>query len=31
MLRLMLGEREVVVEDHDLVARILNAAGKGGQ
>lgn len=24
---LMLGDREVVVEDHDLVARILNAAG----
>jgi hypothetical protein len=27
VLRLMVGEREVIVEDHDLVARILNAAG----
>jgi hypothetical protein len=27
VLHLMVGEREVVVEDHDLVARILNAAG----
>ena len=27
VLSLMLGGREVVVEDHDLVARILNAAG----
>ena len=26
VLRLMVGEREVIVEDHDLVARILNAA-----
>ncbi|GAB3665398.1 hypothetical protein GCM10027596_31510 [Nocardioides korecus] len=26
-LHLMVGEREVVVHDHDLVARILNAAG----
>jgi len=26
-LRLMVGEREVVVNDRDLVARILNAAG----
>ena len=26
-LRLMVGEREVVVHDRDLVARILNAAG----
>ncbi len=26
-LRLMLGDREVVVHDRDLVARILNAAG----
>jgi hypothetical protein len=26
-LRLMVGEREVVVRDRDLVARILNAAG----
>jgi hypothetical protein len=33
VLRLMVGEREVIVEDHDLVARILNAAGstKGGK
>ena len=32
VLRLMVGEREVIVEDHDLVARILNAAAsnKGG-
>jgi hypothetical protein len=27
VLHLMVGEREVIVEDHDLVARILNAAG----
>jgi len=27
VLYLMVGEREVIVEDHDLVARILNAAG----
>ena len=27
VLQLMVGEREVIVEDHDLVARILNAAG----
>ena len=27
VLRLMVGDREVIVEDHDLVARILNAAG----
>ena len=27
VLRLMVGEREVIVEDHDLVTRILNAAG----
>jgi hypothetical protein len=27
-LRLMVGEREVVVRDRDLVARILNAAGR---
>ena len=26
VLHLMVGEREVIVEDHDLVARILNAA-----
>ena len=26
-LRLMLGEREVIVHDRDLVVRILNAAG----
>ncbi len=26
-LRLMVGEREVVVHDRDLVTRILNAAG----
>ena len=33
VLHLMVGEREVIVEDHDLVARILNAAGsiKGGK
>ena len=32
VLHLMVGEREVIVEDHDLVARILNAAGgKGGR
>ena len=33
VLHLMVGEREVIVEDHDLVARILNAAAstKGGQ
>jgi 3-hydroxyisobutyrate dehydrogenase-like beta-hydroxyacid dehydrogenase len=32
VLHLMVGEREVIVEDHDLVARILNAAGsdRGG-
>ena len=30
-LRLLLGEREVVVRDRDLVARILNAAGEGGR
>ena len=29
VLHLMVGEREVIVEDHDLVARILNAAGRG--
>jgi hypothetical protein len=29
VLHLMVGEREVIVEDHDLVARILNAAGSG--
>jgi len=28
-LRLMVGEREVVVHDRDLVTRILNAAGRG--
>ena len=28
VLRLMVGEREVIVEDHDLVARILNAASE---
>ena len=28
VLHLMVGEREVIVEDHDLVARILNAAGR---
>ncbi len=28
VISLMLGDREVVVEDHDLVARILNAAGQ---
>jgi hypothetical protein len=27
VLHLMVGEREVIVEDHDLVARILDAAG----
>jgi len=27
-LRLMVGEREVVVHDRDLVTRILNAAGR---
>ena len=27
VLRLMVGEREVIVEDHDLVTRILNHAG----
>jgi hypothetical protein len=27
VLHLMVGEREVIVEDHDLVTRILNAAG----
>ena len=27
VLHLMVGERDVVVEDHDMVARILNAAG----
>jgi hypothetical protein len=27
VLHLMHGDREVIVEDHDLVARILNAAG----
>ena len=27
VLHLMVGDREVIVEDHDLVARILNAAG----
>ncbi len=27
ILHLMVGERELVVEDHDLVSRILNAAG----
>jgi len=27
MLRLMVGEREVIVHDRDLVIRILNAAG----
>ena len=27
VLHLMVGGREVIVEDHDLVARILNAAG----
>ncbi|MGH3360856.1 MAG: twin-arginine translocation signal domain-containing protein [Nocardioides sp.] len=27
-LRLMVGEREVVVQDRDLVTRILNAAGR---
>jgi hypothetical protein len=27
VLHLMVGEHEVIVEDHDLVARILNAAG----
>jgi hypothetical protein len=27
VLHLMVGQREVIVEDHDLVARILNAAG----
>ena len=26
VLHLMVGEREVIVEDHDLVSRILNAA-----
>jgi hypothetical protein len=33
VLRLMVGEREVIVEDRDLVARILNAAGstEGGK
>jgi hypothetical protein len=30
VLQLMVGEREVIVEDHDLVARILNAAGRDG-
>jgi len=29
VLHLMVGEREVIVEDHDLVSRILNAAGSG--
>jgi len=28
-LRLLVGEREVVVHDRDLVTRILNAAGRG--
>jgi hypothetical protein len=28
VLHLMAGEREVIVEDRDLVARILNAAGR---
>ena len=27
VLHLMVGDREVIVEDHDLVARILNHAG----
>ena len=27
VLRLMVGDREVIVEDHDLVTRILNHAG----
>jgi len=27
VLHLMVGEHEAIVEDHDLVARILNAAG----
>ena len=33
VLHLMVGEREVIVEDHDLVTRLLNAAAgrKGGQ
>jgi hypothetical protein len=31
VLHLMVGEREVIVEDHDLVARILNAAGRGDE
>ena len=31
VLHLMVGEREVIVEDHDLVARILNAAASTGR
>ncbi|HCB03649.1 MAG TPA: hypothetical protein DEQ43_05275 [Nocardioides bacterium] len=27
VVHLMVGDREVIVEDHELVARILNAAG----
>jgi hypothetical protein len=30
VLHLMVGEREVIVEDHDLVARIVNAAASAG-
>jgi hypothetical protein len=31
VVHLMVGEREVIVEDRELVARILNAAGRGHQ